>query len=250
MNLVTLGFYHPLLLLPATIIMPRSKQIKKIVKRAAKKASKTSRKVAKVAKVVPLLTLKEKVVVVIDAVQVEVDIPKRPLNGYMRFRKQVYEKVKSENPDQKITEYAKLIGVQWNALTDVEKAPYKEAFEKENVMYAKAIAALPPGTVLRKTKSKHGKDKKKKDPNAPKRPLNGYMRFRKQVYEKVKSENPDQKITEYARLIGVMWKALTDTEQAPYNEAFKKEMVTYKAALEAYNASLQATPIAEPVATS
>jgi hypothetical protein len=64
------------------------------------------------------------------------------------------------------------------------------------------------------------KAKKAKDPNAPKRPLNAYMKYaqvvRPGLAKEMKEANPACKVTDVAKAIGVMWKALSDEERAEY----------------------------------
>ena len=64
------------------------------------------------------------------------------------------------------------------------------------------------------------KAKKAKDPNAPKRPLNAYMKYAQEVRpalaKEMKEANPACKVTDIAKAIGVMWKALSDEERAEY----------------------------------
>ena len=64
------------------------------------------------------------------------------------------------------------------------------------------------------------KAKKAKDPNAPKRPLNAYMKYaqvvRPALAKEMKEADPKCKVTDIAKAIGVMWKALSDEERAEY----------------------------------
>jgi len=80
------------------------------------------------------------------------------------------------------------------------------------------------------------KQKEKKDPNAPKRPLNGYMRFANQVREEVKKKHNLTAVGDIAKVIGEMWKNLPEAKKAPFEAAYQKEKAAYPKALEAYNA--------------
>ena len=64
------------------------------------------------------------------------------------------------------------------------------------------------------------KAKKAKNPDAPKRPLNAYMKYaqavRPALAKEMKEVDPKCKVTEVAKAIGVMWKALSDEERAVY----------------------------------
>lgn len=52
------------------------------------------------------------------------------------------------------------------------------------------------------TKASGGVTKKKKDPNAPKRPLSAYFMYMKEERATVVAENPDMKLTEISTEIG------------------------------------------------
>ena len=64
------------------------------------------------------------------------------------------------------------------------------------------------------------KAKKAKNPDAPKRPLNAYMKYaqavRPALAKEMKEADPKCKVTDVAKAIGVMWKALSDEERAVY----------------------------------
>jgi len=60
------------------------------------------------------------------------------------------------------------------------------------------------------------KVKKAKNPDAPKRPANPYINFTNAKRAEVKAANPEAKIGDISKLIGVMWKALTDEQRASY----------------------------------
>eukprot|EP00798_Chlamydomonas_sp_ICE-L_P007605 gene7605-758_t len=71
------------------------------------------------------------------------------------------------------------------------------------------------------------KVKKEKDPNAPKKPLSGYMFFCKDNREAVKEKDPSLKITEIASELGRMWKLLTDEEKKPFQAQAEKDKERY-----------------------
>ncbi len=113
-----------------------------------------------------------------------------------------------------VAEVGKLIGAAWSALSDAEKAKYNDRSAK-----AKADYVAKHGPVVRATKEKKGgKEKKVKDPNAPKK-YTGFMIFTKESRPKVLSEHPEfaSKVTEVAKLVGKMWKSLSEAEKAKYN---------------------------------
>jgi hypothetical protein len=72
-----------------------------------------------------------------------------------------------------------------------------------------------------------------KDPNAPKRPLSGYMRFigtiRKQVVEET-----GLKGIKVTPILSKKWKELTEEERQAFNAQFKVEMQEHKKVMAAY----------------
>ena len=60
--------------------------------------------------------------------------------------------------------------------------------------------------------------KKPKDPNAPKRPENAYMKFCREKRETVRSENPTMKLGDIAKVLGKMWNELSEDEKESYKK--------------------------------
>lgn len=57
------------------------------------------------------------------------------------------------------------------------------------------------------------KEKKKKDPNAPKRPLAPYMFYCKEQREKVKASQPDISFGEIGKVLGQQWSAMSEKDK-------------------------------------
>merc|ERR1712203_282789 len=67
-------------------------------------------------------------------------------------------------------------------------------------------AKMPPkGKRGRPKKGEEKKQRKKKDPNAPKRPMSAYFLFMNATRPTVRKENPDASIGEVAKILGKMW---------------------------------------------
>ncbi|KAJ5132799.1 non-histone chromosomal protein 6 [Penicillium atrosanguineum] len=60
--------------------------------------------------------------------------------------------------------------------------------------------------------------RRKKDPNAPKRGLSAYMFFANDNRDKVREENPGITFGQVGKSLGDKWKALTESERKPYDE--------------------------------
>ncbi|PVV01307.1 hypothetical protein BB560_004277 [Smittium megazygosporum] len=77
--------------------------------------------------------------------------------------------------------------------------------------------------------------RKKKDQNAPKRGLSAYMFFSQEYREKVKLQNPD---ATFGKILGEMWKEMTDDQKKPYKAKAEKDKQRYEAEKASYQATL------------
>ena len=65
---------------------------------------------------------------------------------------------------------------------------------------------------------KEKKERKKKDPNAPKRPMSAYFLFMNSARPGVRKENPDASIGEVAKIMGKMWGEIEPEEKAKFDK--------------------------------
>ena len=77
------------------------------------------------------------------------------------------------------------------------------------------------------------KQKKKKDPDAPKRPSTSYIFFCNEQRSKLKEEGLDFK--EIGKRLGEMWKALSDKKKKKYEKMAEDDKKRYEKAIEDYN---------------
>ncbi|CAG8611587.1 13278_t:CDS:2, partial [Ambispora leptoticha] len=85
------------------------------------------------------------------------------------------------------------------------------------------------------------RQKKTKDPNAPKRPLNAFIEFSRVKREEVKRDNPDMKYTEIRKRLGEMWRGLSETEKEPYKNVQQAAKERYAQEIKIYEANQAAT---------
>jgi len=86
-------------------------------------------------------------------------------------------------------------------------------------------------------RGKGEKNKKKKDPNAPKRGLSAYMFFANEQRENVRDENPGITFGQVGKVLGERWKALNEKQRAPYEAKAAADKKRYEEAKEKYNAN-------------
>ncbi|KAJ4969072.1 hypothetical protein NE237_015773 [Protea cynaroides] len=82
--------------------------------------------------------------------------------------------------------------------------------------------------------AKERKQKKKKDPNAPKRAMPGFMFFSQTERENIKKDNPGIPFTEVGRVLGERWKKMTAEEKEPYEAKARADQKRYKEAMADY----------------
>ncbi|EDO41032.1 predicted protein, partial [Nematostella vectensis] len=69
----------------------------------------------------------------------DVNAPKAPLTGYVRFLNEHREKVRSENPDLPFHEVTRILGNMWSQLPTPQKQLFLEEAEKDKERYMKEL---------------------------------------------------------------------------------------------------------------
>jgi len=76
--------------------------------------------------------------------------------------------------------------------------------------------------------------KRKKDPNAPKKPLSGYMFFLSAKRKQIKEDTPDATFGEISKLVSKEFKALTDEQKEKWEGKAKEDKKRYAKDMETY----------------
>ncbi|RQM08313.1 hypothetical protein DH86_00003796, partial [Scytalidium sp. 3C] len=111
------------------------------------------------------------------------------------------------------------------------------------------LSITMPKEKTTKRATKRGGEKKKKDPNAPKRGLSAYMFFANEQRDNVRDENPGISFGrmyhansarlptgQVGKLLGERWKALNDKQRAPYEAKAAADKKRYETEKASYNA--------------
>merc|ERR1719320_2152604 len=140
-----------------------------------------------------------------------------------------------------MTEIASKLGKMWKKVPASEKADFagqaatlKAAYVKKMEKYKGSASWKQHQKALAEFKAKQKKKPFKKDPNAPKRPLSGYMIFVNEVRSGVVADNPDMSVTDILKEVGSMWRDLDEAEYARYGEKAKKLKARYAKELKEY----------------
>ena len=64
--------------------------------------------------------------------------------------------------------------------------------------------------------------KKKKDPNAPKRPMSAFLLFGQERRPALKKEQPDLPFTGVGKALGAEWRAMSDAKKKKFSTAADK----------------------------
>lgn len=150
--------------------------------------------------------------------------PKAALSAYIMFGNDQRAKILKENPSLKITEVSKKIGDLWKNASQTTKEQYSKRAESEKKRFEKEMTAYTAkGGEIYKRRSKKEK-RSRKDPNAPKRALSGYIFFAQDF----RSKHSNMNITEQMSKAGEAWRAMNDSEKAPYEQKAAKDKQRYE----------------------
>lgn len=138
------------------------------------------------------------------------DAPKRPMRALFWYITQNFKKVQSTL--KKEDRAATLVEVQKVLKEDFEKLP-----EEEKEYYEKLASE---DAERYKAEMKLYRQKKEKN----KRPIGPYLRFFQEIRSTLKTEQPDLKLPEYAKIAGQKWRELPDDEKQKYLDQYENEV--------------------------
>lgn len=126
---------------------------------------------------------------------------------------------------------------------------------ESGALIAEGLAAVVAGNAAAANavagkKVRQRKEKKSKDPNAPKRPPSAYLLFQNEVREKVKTEHPDMAYRELLGVIAQRWKALTEEQKNTYENSYSLATEDFRRRDTAYKLDGTVSGVREPSAVN
>ncbi|XP_036447475.1 high mobility group protein B2-like isoform X1 [Colossoma macropomum] len=158
--------------------------------------------------------------------------PKGRTSAYAFFVLSCRDELKKKSPTTPVnfSKFSKSCSEQWKALSPSEKKKFEDLAKADKARYDEEMRHYVPPKGMGK------KQRKKKDPNAPKRPPSAFFIFCSEHRPTVKSEYPNLSIGEIAKKLGEMWSKLGTKDRAPFDQKavqlrgkYEKDVAAYRA---------------------
>jgi len=165
--------------------------------------------------------------------------PKRNMSAFFLYSNANRARVKEENTDARFGDIAKIMSVEFKAISAEERAKYDQLAVEDKERYLAAMEDYDPPTESDDSDSDGGgrkkKKKKKKDPNAPKRNQSSFFLYSNATRNDVKEANPEAKFGQIAQIISRHFKALPEEERAYWNEKAAQDKERYQGEKASYD---------------
>ncbi|XP_016522889.1 high mobility group protein B3-like isoform X1 [Poecilia formosa] len=160
----------------------------------------------------------------------DVNKPKGKTSAYAFFVQTCREEHRKKNPEQSVNfaEFSKKCSERWKALSPGEKKRFEDMAKADKVRYNREMRDYVPPKGFGK------RGRKRKDPNAPKRPPSAFFVFCSEYRPSVKQQYPGLSIGDCAKKLGEMWSKLSQSEKQPYEEKAQKLREKYDRDMVAY----------------
>lgn len=162
--------------------------------------------------------------------------PRGLMTGYAYFVQTCREEHKRKHPNESVvfTEFSRKCATRWKSMSDAEKKPFTDLTKADRVRYEREMKDyISMGGDASKRKSK-----KKKDPNAPKRPQSAFFLFCADYRAPLKAENPNLSVGEIAKALGKKWAETKPDVKSKYTQQGEVLKAKYNKEMEKYRQSL------------
>ena len=154
--------------------------------------------------------------------------PKRNKSSYMFYTDEMRDQVRKENPDASFSGIGKVLGAGWKKLSSQEKAKFEKMADSDRQRYQKEMEGYTKPASSGSPKKSAQSNKKKNDPNAPKRAQNAFLFFSQEMRPKVKQEDPKMTTADVGRKLGQLYKELSGSAKEKFERKAEKDRERYK----------------------
>ncbi|KAJ3581870.1 hypothetical protein NHX12_016140 [Muraenolepis orangiensis] len=159
--------------------------------------------------------------------------PAGKTSSYAYFVSACREEHKRSQPGVSVgfSEFSKKCSERWRTMSPKEKERFEDLAKADKVRYDRDMKTYSP------PKGSKLANKKKKDPNAPKRPPSAFFVFCSEHRQKIRGEHPGITIGEIAKKLGHLWSKQSAKDKVPFEAKAAKLKEKYEKDVAAYRAS-------------
>ncbi|BES89996.1 HMG (high mobility group) box [Nesidiocoris tenuis] len=165
--------------------------------------------------------------------QVKSDVkPRGRMTAYAYFVQMCREEHKKKHPDEHVVfaDFSRMCAERWKSMTDKDKKRFHDLADKDKQRYETEMKDYTPS----ENDKRKSKKRKKKDPNAPKRPLTAFFLFSNVERSKVKEVNPEYTAGDTSKELGRRWSEIDPSVKGKYQELADKEKARYDKEMSEY----------------
>jgi len=157
--------------------------------------------------------------------------PRGKMTAYAFFVQTCREEHKRTNPGEQVvfSEFSKKCAGRWKVMDTTDKRPFEEMAARDKMRWEEEMKHWTP-VDGRKGK----KQKRKKDPNAPKRPQTAFFLFCADHREALRQQFPELRIGDIAKKLGEKWSKCEPDRKKEYEVTANDQKEEYKQKMEAY----------------
>ncbi|KAI5609271.1 high mobility group box 2b, partial [Silurus asotus] len=162
----------------------------------------------------------------------DVNKPKGRTSAYAFFVVNCREEHKKKSPETSVNfgKFSKTCSELWKTLSATDKKKFEDQAKVDKDRYDREMKNYIPPKGMGK------RERKKKDPNAPKRPPSAFFVFCSEHRPTVKGEYPGLSIGDLAKKLAEMWGKQSPKDRTPYEQKaaalrqkYEKDMAAYRA---------------------
>jgi hypothetical protein len=166
--------------------------------------------------------------------------PKGRMTAYTYFVQTCREEHRKSHPSENVnfTEFSKKCAERWKEMTENEKKRFADMADKDKERYEAEMAVYTRATWHTSNESYQVSRKKKKDPNAPKRPLSAFFIYCADERPGLKAIHPGYSVGEMAKELGDRWNKIPPELKVTYETRAQQDKKRYEMDMDAYRHSL------------